>query len=394
MTAETMARRGRGILVALAFVGFISLGLPDGLLGVAWPSIARTLAVSLDSLGLLLACAAGGYLISSFSSGRLLAMISVGSLLALSCLATAGAVIGFATLPFWWLLLPVAMVLGAGGGAIDSALNTYAAQRFSPRLVNWLHACYGIGATLGPAIMTTVIGSGLPWQLGYLIVGSAQLVLTLCFALTRERWGAAGPGGEHAHTAPATMLATLRLPAAWIGFVLFLIYTGLEVSAGQWAFSLLTLGRRLPAVQAGAFVTLYWGALTVGRILAGLVAHRFTTGQLLRGSMLGATLGTALIWINLGGWSSGLGLALLGVALAPIFPTLIAETPARLGAAHTANAIGVQVSLAVVGGALLPAVIGIASRAVGLEVIGLALLLMALSLAGLNELGRRAEGRL
>src|SRR5262245_41911334 len=178
-----MPQPSRHLLIGLAYVGFVSLGLPDGLLGVAWPSIRASFDLPLDALGALLVMFTIGYLISSFSSGRLLTAMSVGTLLALSCLATAASLIGCALTPAWEVMVALGVLAGLGAGAIDAGLNTFAAIQFSARMVNWLHTCYGIGAAAGPVIMTSVLAMRQPWQRGYAIVGGGQLMLAFCFAL-------------------------------------------------------------------------------------------------------------------------------------------------------------------------------------------------------------------
>ena len=176
------------LLIALAYVGFISLGLPDGLLGVAWPSIRETFRLPVDALGSLLVMFTVGYLVSSFISGHLLSLMSIGTLLALSCLAAAVSLIGYALAPAWLVMVMLAVFAGVGGGAIDAGLNTFAATQFSARMVNWLHACYGIGAASGPLIMTGLLSAGSPCQRGYALVGAWQLGLAVCFVLTRKSW--------------------------------------------------------------------------------------------------------------------------------------------------------------------------------------------------------------
>src|ERR1041385_7835888 len=166
-----MKHKSSFLLIALAWLSFISLGLPDGLNGVAWPSIRADFHLPLDALGALLMMFTVDYLASSFSSGPLLARISVGTLLALSCLATAVSLIGYALAPAWWVMVALGMLAGLGAGAIDAGLNTFAATQFSARMVNWLHACYGVGAAGGPAIMTSVLAANHPWQQGYAVVG-------------------------------------------------------------------------------------------------------------------------------------------------------------------------------------------------------------------------------
>jgi fucose permease len=174
--SATTIRQRTALLVALAYAAFVSLGLPDGLTGVAWPSIRTTFGLPLNALGALATTAMIGYLVSSFSSGRMLARLGVGGLLALSCLATAISLLGYGSAPLWGVMVGLGLLAGLGAGAIDAGLNTYAAENFSPRTVNWLHASFGLGAATGPMVMSSVISAGQSWRLGYLIVGVAQLI--------------------------------------------------------------------------------------------------------------------------------------------------------------------------------------------------------------------------
>jgi fucose permease len=391
------AKRQAGLmLVALAYLGFVSIGLPDGLLGVAWPSIRAYFDLPLDALGALLVMFTTGYLLSSFSSGRLLAHINVGSLLALSCLGTAASLLGYALAPQWWVMVVLGLLAGLGAGAIDAGLNTYAATHFSPRSVNWLHACYGVGATLGPLIMTSVLMADHPWQWGYGIVGVWQLLLAACFALTHRRWPLASTSGEMPAPAPvrsASSGSTLRLPAVWLSIAVFFIYTGLEAAAGVWPYSLFTEARAIPSSTAGMWVSVYWGGLTVGRLLSGIAIGVVSARLLLRLCIVGIGLGATLIWLHFADLLSFLGLALMGLSAAPIFPTLIATTPARLGDAHTANGVGFQIAAAVLGQSLLPAILGVLARSLGLEIVGPSLLTAAILLLGLYEALMAASGK-
>ena len=372
--------RSRLLLIGIAYLGFVSLGLPDGLLGVGWPSIRGTFGLPLDALGGLLLTFTAGYLVSSFSSGRILARIGVGALLALSCLATAASLLGYALAPAWWVMVAFGALSGFGGGAIDAGLNTYVATHHGARTLNWLHASFGVGAMLGPLLMTGLLGAGFGWQWGYAIVGSAQLLLALCFGQTRGWWTTPGSARAVSSTAPSRPTSstdTLRLPLAWLGIALFFLYTGLEVAAGQWAFSLFTEARTVPPTTAGLWVGVYWGSLTVGRVLFGLVVGVAPLGALLRACLIATVVGAALLWLDLAALLSFLGLALIGLAIAPIFPSLIAATPARLGEAHAANAVGFQIAAAVLGGAVVPAGIGVLAERAGLEVIPPSLLIVA-----------------
>lgn len=375
--------------IGLAYLSFISLGLPDGLNGVAWPSIRNYFGLPLDALGALLVMFTIGYLVSSFSSGRLLSLMSVGSLLALSCLATAVSLIGYALAPAWWVMVALGTLSGLGAGSIDAGLNTFAATRFSARMVNWLHSCYGVGAASGPLIMTSVLAAHHPWQRGYAIVGGGQMALAVCFGLTRKRWIAARrSAAERSSSSPAVRapnLATLKLRAVWLSIAVFFVYTGIEAAAGTWAFTLFTEAHAVPMMTAGMWVSIYWGALSVGRVLSGVVVGFVSENTLLRGCIAGMVSGAALIWLNASSQLSLIGLGLMGLACAPVFPSLIAATPARLGSGHAANAVGFQIAAAVLGQSLLPALVGVLAGRLGLEVIGPALFAAACALLALFQ---------
>jgi fucose permease len=366
------------LLIALMFIGFISLGLPDGLLGVAWPSLAADRGVNLTDLGYLLASFSLGFIGASIFSGRLISRLGVGGLLAAASLTTALSLLGFALAPSWWLLLPLATLLGAGGGCIDGGLNNYAAATTSPRVLTWLHGFYGVGATAGPLLMTAILAGEQPWQLGYLLVGSAQLALALAFALSRGQWQAHTPAERHAVRSSEGLSATLALPAVWLSALLFVLYTGLEVSAGQWAYTLFTVGRGIEPTTAGQWVALYWGGLTVGRFVAGALAARLSPRTLLWGGSLGALIGAALVGLLVLPWANLLGMALMGAALAPIFPALIGTTAERVGATHAANAIGIQVAAANVGAAGLPWAVGMVAAGAGVAAIGPTIVVVAM----------------
>ena len=386
------------LLITLAYLSFVSLGLPDGLNGVAWPSIRGYFNLPLDALGLLLVMFTAGYLVSSFSSGRMLALMSLGNLLSLSCLATALSLIGYALAPSWPAMVVLGGVAGLGAGAIDAGLNTFAATQFSARMVNWLHACYGLGAASGPVIMTSVLASHHPWQIGYAIVGSLQMLLAICFGLT-QRWWPKAPGSEPAASNSAARppnIKTLRLPVMWLSIGVFFLYTGIEAAAGTWAYSLFTESRAVSMITAGTWVSVYWGGLTAGRLLAGVAAGFVPANGLLRFCVAGIALGAALIWLNITSVLGFLGLGLMGVASAPVFPSLIATTPARLGSAHTGNGVGFQIAAAVLGQSLLPAFLGVLAGKFGLEIIGPALFVAAAMLLTLVQgltSGRRLINR-
>jgi fucose permease len=370
-------RRSNRLVAPLAALAFVSLGLPDGLLGVAWPSMRAFFSVDLQALGALLMATTAGYVVSSFSSGRLLRRMNLGAVLAASCLLTAAGLLGYATTSHWPVVLALGIVLGLGAGAIDAALNTYVATHYGARMLNWLHACFGLGAASGPIVMTAVLRRGLSWQRGYVIVGVAQVALATCFAATFRSWprsdGLAAADGD----AGTAMRATLRVPAAWLGMAVFIAYAGVEASIGAWTYTLLTEGRHLGIVEAGLIASLYWGGITAGRLLAAAGGGIIPVHLLLRGAVWTVALGAALVWANISATATAAGLVLAGVACGPIFPSLIAVTPSRVGLPHAANAVGFEIAASAVGISIVPGLVGIAAARFGVE--SIARLFFALS---------------
>ncbi len=384
----------RASLALLAYLAFISLGLPDGLIGVAWPSIRRDFGLPLDALGLLVGFTTAGYLSSSFLSGRILRVLPIGAVLALSTGAAATALLGYALTPSWPLLLACGFLAGLGGGAIDAGLNAYGAAHFSARTLNWLHAFFGVGTTLGPLIVTAVLNAGLAWRWSYAVVGSAQALLAVTFFVTRGRWREVATlddsGAEVAPVRAARTRDTLRQPLVWLGMLVFFIYTGVEFVAGVWSYTLLT-NRGVPEGVAGLFVSLYWGGLTAGRVIFGVIAERVPLVLALRACMGAVLVGAFLFWLEPTRVLSLAGLVMIGFFLAPIFASLISLTPARVGAAHADSAIGFQIAAAGLGGAVLVGGVGVVSRAVGLGVIGVSVVLFAALLLVLFEVLARFQ---
>lgn len=374
-------------MLLLAYIAFVSLGLPDGLLGVAWPSIRADFGLPLDALGSLLVSGTLGYLVSSFFSGRIMARLGVGRLLALSCAATAVAVLGYTLSPFWLGLVLLGVLSGLGAGAIDAGLNAFVAAHFGEHQMQWLHASYGIGVTLGPLLMTGGLNLFASWRVGYWVVGAGQLLLALGFALTLARWQEQRSPQEIEQNRRLTdyrtsLRATLRQPGAWLSALLFFCYTGIELGLGHWTYSLLTESRAVPPALAGLWAGGYWAAFTLGRLLAGFFTRRIHLETLLRFSMLGALAGALLLWLNLTPALSLFGVALTGFCLAPIFPGLVSGTDGRVAPQYAANTIGIQLSAAGLGAALLPGLAGMLASRLSLEVIPLYLcaLLILLSL--------------
>lgn len=375
------------LLLLLTYVGFISLGLPDGMLGVAWPSMRAQFGLPLDAISAVLVVFIGGYLLSTLSSGWLLARMNVGMLLAASGAATAVGLIGYATAPAWAVIVALSFISGLGAGAIDTGLNTYAAMNYSARTMNWLHACYGLGAASGPVLLTAIMGSGAPWQRGYLWVGVGELLLVACFLATLSWWPKASgahegkqDGNSDEAMPPASLLSTLKLRPVWLGIATFFIYTGTEAAVGTWAYTFLTGHHGIEAERAGNWTAAYWGSLTVGRIAAGLIAGRLTPRALILGGAWIILAGAVLIVSGLGPTITIVGIMCIGFGCAPIFPSLISTTPNRVPLQHTANAVGYQIAAATLGIALVPSFVGFLGRVQGLQVIPVAWFVAAASL--------------
>ncbi len=377
------------LLLALTFVGYIALGLPDTLVGIAWPAMRADFALPLSALGPLYIATTAGYVAASSATGMLLARMGIGTLLAGSCLITGLALFGYTVAPSWAVLVALGLLTGFGGGAIDAAINTHAAVHYSARLVNVLHAFWGIGAALGPALMTATLVRGYDWRNGYWVVVAVEIALALAFISTRKQWPP--PVVHHPDHRPAGLPETLRLGRVRLALLVFLLYTGCEAAAGAWVFSLLYEARNLAATSAGTAVSLYWCGLFASRVGYALLPARTRPTAVIAASIVAALIGMAIVALGVHPVVDIAAIALVGFASGPIFPCMIATTPGRLGPRHTANAVGAQVSTAAVGVAVFPALCGVLAQALGLESIPIFLaacwLLLLATYAALERMG-------
>ncbi|WP_233583450.1 sugar MFS transporter [Corallococcus sp. CA053C] len=376
--------RPRPALLTLAYLAFISLGLPDAVLGVAWPSLRSTFGLSQAGMGAILSTAAVAYFTSGLLAGRLMRALRLGLLLALSTGLVALGLAGYATVPVFALFLVAACCIGFGSGAIDSALNNYAAQSFGPRHMNWLHAAYSVGAALGPVLMTALLTRGAGWRSGYAVIGAVLGALALTFLVMRRQWDAPvrDTGDAHAEAPTGSAFEALRRARVWLQIATFFFYTGVEVTAGQWSYTVLTESRGLHTAEAGTWVSLYWGSLLAGRVLSGFIVEHLGSVRMLRGSTALAVVGAVLFAIP--SVPPVLGLVLLGFALAPIFPGLMSETPRRVGTDVSAHAVGFQVSAATAGVAVLPSLAGVIAERWGLAYVAPHIVACAVMLAVLH----------
>ena len=372
------------LLLAIAYLGFISLGLPDPVAGVAWPSVRDAFGLQQSQFGWVLVALASGYCSCSFLGGRLTQWLGVGWLLTASSALVALAMFGSGSAPSWPLFIVCSVIWGLGSGAIDTGLNGYASEHFSARSVNWLHACYSLGAMLGPWMMTIVLQQGGSWRTGYALVGSVVFAMTLTFFMTRRRWDGPSAPVSAATNSDVTLWHALSERQVWLQLVLFGVYTGLEFAVGQWTFTILTESRGVSEGTAGLLAGGYYGSIGIGRVLFGSIADRVGLDRLVRGTLWMAVVGAVLFaWAPLA--VSCAGLVLIGLGLAPFFPCMMARTPQRLGPDLAAHAIGFQVSAAMFGAAVLPGLAGWLAQTWGLSAVAYLAAGLAVLLVGLHE---------
>lgn len=368
----TMHRHGftrpSPLLLALAFIGFVSLGLPDAVIGVAWPSVRDKFQLRQGAVALVFVISGVGYLLSSFFAGRLMQAFGIGLVLAASTGLVATAMFGFGFSPLWAAFMFWALVHGLGSGAIDSGLHGYAAYQMSARQLIWLHACYCFGALVGPVLMSTALASGYHYSVGYSAVGGTMLGMSMMFLITHRAWGASLPIAPKKRL-PVGAGVALRHSAVWLQMAVFFLYTGLEVTFSQWTFTVLTESRDVSPEVAGIAVAVYWGSIGVGRVVFGVIVDRVGIDRLLRYCLLGAASGAFLFAARLPIETAFLGLALIGFGLAPVFPCLMSRTPQRLGTEISAHAIGFQVGAGMIGAAAVPGMLGVMAGMGGLEAV-------------------------
>ena len=362
MNRHTPARTGY-FLLALAFFGFVSLGLPDAVFGVAWPSVRDTFRLRPGAVGLVLVISGIG-----FFAGRLMHASGIGLVLAASTGLVAAAMFGLGFSTLWAAFLLCALIHGLGSGAIDSGLNGYAAHHMSARQLIWLHACYCFGALIGPVLMSSMLASGRHYSVGYFAVAATMLAMSILFLITHRSWGESSPITTKKRL-PVSAGTVLRHPSVWLQMAVFFLYTGLEVTFSQWTFTVLTESRRVSPDTAGIAVGVYWGSIGIGRVVSGLIADRVGIDVLLRYCLLGAGSGALLFAARLPVEVTFLGLALAGFGLAPVFPCLMSRIPQRLGTELSTHAIGFQVGAAMIGAAAVPGMLGVMAGLSGLEAV-------------------------
>ncbi len=388
-------------LLVLAYLAFVALGLPASLMGVAWPTLRAELGLPLDALGLLLISSTIGYLISSFSIARLISRFGIGSLLIFSCTLSAVAFIGYTIAPSWAIIVVMGAIGGFGTGVLDAGLNTYLAAEYKESEMQWLHASFGLGATLSPIIMTISLAMFASWRPAYVFVGALMAMMAICFFLSLPAWKRpkhlSSDAAEHADAERGIMdyhtslWATMLRIVTWVSILLFLLYTGAEFTVGNWTYTLFTEGRGVSPALAGLWAAGFWATFTVGRVLAGLYAHRVRLNTLMYGALILSLVGAILLWWNPLALVGVAGVLIIGFAMAPIFPGLVSSTSQRVGKRHAGNTIGIQMSAAGLGGALLPSLAGYLAERTSLEIIPVLLCISLLGLLSLYMLSARVK---
>lgn len=349
------------LLILVIYLSFISLGLPDGLLGAAWPSMYPSFGVSVSWAGAVSMTIALGTILSSLMSDRLTWRFGPGKVTAVSVAMTAAALFGFSSCTEYWMLLFWAIPYGLGAGGVDASLNNYVALHYSSRHMSWLHCMWGVGASVGPYIMGWVLSGGSHWSGGYRIVGVLQILLTIVLFLSLRLWKNRQAEVETAEPVPLNRV--FRIPGAGEILVTFFCYCGLEQTAALWASSYLTLSRGVDAETAAFFASLFFLGMTVGRGLNGFLTIKFDDKTLIR-------LGAAIIGLGAGamllpGDMALAGLLLVGLGCAPVYPCIIHSTPANFGPEKSQALIGVQMASAYVGTLLMPPVFGLIANHIG-----------------------------
>lgn len=390
-------------LLAITYLGFISLGLPDSILGVVWPSVYPHFGLTADHLGVVLVATVCGYLVSSILAGRALQVLGVGGLLAASCALVTVSLAGFALAPLWSIFVGSAVFAGLGAGAIDSGLNAYAARHYSARQMNWLHACWGVGATLSAMMAAALLARHFPWQWTYGSLCVLMVAMTALFTLTLKAWqGQLEPVGQASADAsapidqvPATMREALRHPLVIAQILVFFVYSGFEFSLANWSYTLLTQYRGFSEGLAGTAVSLFWISLTAGRFLLGAIADRVGVRRLLLLCVTTGLLGGLSFVLTPWSWGSMAGLAVLGASLAPLYPGMMTLTPRHLGRLAD-HAVGFQVGGAMLGQVSVPSLGGVLLVAYGPAalngLLGVMALLLWLAIMGLFWAARRETG--
>ena len=367
------------VLLPIIYIAFISLGLPDSLLGSAWPSIYPQFAVPVSYAGIVSMIISCCTVVSSLLSDRLTSRFGAGKVTAISVMMTALALLGFSVSGSFIMLCLFAVPYGLGAGSVDAALNNYVALHYASRHMSWLHCMWGVGTTVGPLIMGAALTSGQGWSMGYRYVGLIQVVISAGLLLSLSLWTRADSEVEVEKEASHKVLSLreiVRIPGAKEVMLSFFCYCGYEQTALLWGSSFLVGAASIDAEQAATLASLFCIGITVGRGVSGFITYKLDDNGMIRLGECIAALGALMMLIPLGAWSKMAGLIILGLGCAPIYPSIIHSTPAHFGADRSQAIIGVQMASSYVGTTLMPPIFGLIANHISVSLMPVFILVL------------------
>ncbi|MEI6388144.1 MAG: MFS transporter [Spirochaetota bacterium] len=385
------------LLLVIIYIAFISLGLPDAMLGAGWPVMQAEFMVPYSFAGMVSMVISGGTIVSSVFSSRLLRRFGVGRVTAASVALTAAALLGFSQVPSFWWLLPLAVPLGIGAGAVDAGLNSFVAGHYESRHMSWLHSFWGVGALSGPLVLSALLARGTSWRLAYLGIALFQMGLVLVLTLAVRLWGrvaaTSSGGGEAAEAPHQGLFFPLRLRGAKPALLAFLCYCGIESTMGLWGGSFLFKVKGIDAAAAATWVALFYASITLGRFLSGFITFKVSNKDLIRYGSLLILAGAAMMLLPLPLTVTLGGFLLVGLGCAPIFPCMLHETPERFGAEHAQSIMGFQMAVAYIGSTFLPPTFGFLASTRGMGFLPVFVFVYIAGLVWGSEVVRRKVGR-
>ena len=375
------------LLLPIIYMAFISLGLPDSLLGSAWPSMYPQLGVPVSYAGIISMIISLGTIISSLNSDRLTRALGTGKVTAISVGMTAAALFGFSVSGQFWMLCLWAIPYGLGAGSVDAALNNYVALHYESRHMSWLHCMWGIGTMISPMVMGAALAGGMPWTSGYRYIALFQILLTAVLFVSLPLWQkrTAGTSGEEAAPTALTFGQVLHLPGAKEVMLCFFCYCALETTAGLWASSYLTLSRGVPAGTAASFASLFYIGITAGRAACGFLTLKFNDVQMIRMGQGILAVGVLALLVPGPQVLALAGLVLVGLGCAPIYPSIIHSTPDHFGAERSQAVIGIQMASAYVGNLAMPPLFGLLANNITPALFPFYLLVLLLLMVFMHE---------
>lgn len=365
------------ILLVIIYIAFISLGLPDSLLGSAWPSMYGEFNVSVSYAGIVSMIIAGGTIVSSLFSDKLIRRFGTGMLTLISVAMTAVALFGFSFSSAFWHLCLWSIPYGLGAGSVDAALNNFVALHYKSRHMSWLHCFWGIGATTGPYIMGLCLTNGLRWNSGYMVIGIIQFALVICLIPALPLWRSKKKAEDSQAALPKELRLsdTIKLPGAKAILTAFFCYCALEATTGLWASSYMVLHKGIDAQTAAKWASLFYLGITIGRFVCGFITDRLGDRAMVRIGQAIAGLGTLLLLLPFGNTATLAALILIGLGCAPIYPCLLHQTPDNFGADKSQAIMGMQMACAYVGTTLIPPLFGLIAEHISIRLYPLYLII-------------------